>query len=141
MDKFRTIPHAIAENKGKRFCECAHAQAETPTKNAFRHCFETIEDAKRRFTRQKQRLVVVRELKEKQALEANDDGFKDEGENDLFSEASSMSGFSAVSASSKGSRMTRLLDSQCLRPEECRFLLLIRVNVGGSAEREPTESH
>eukprot|EP00794_Sanderia_malayensis_P009518 gene9518-10506_t len=73
---------------------------------AFRHCFETIEDAKRRFTRQKQRLVVVRELKEKQALEANDDGFKDEGENDLFSEASSMSGFSAVSASSKGSRMT-----------------------------------
>eukprot|EP00794_Sanderia_malayensis_P009508 gene9508-10499_t len=79
-----------------------------PVTEAFRDCFETIEDAKRCFTRQKQKLVVVRELKEKQALEANDDGFKDGGENDLFPEASSMSGFSAVSASSKGSRMTDL---------------------------------
>eukprot|EP00794_Sanderia_malayensis_P009520 gene9520-10507_t len=43
-------------------------------------------------------------------MEQMDDGFKDGGENDLFPEASSMSGFSAVSASSKGSRMTRRLN-------------------------------
>ncbi|XP_065059792.1 putative elongator complex protein 1 [Rhopilema esculentum] len=75
----------------------------TALEEAYKHQLEVIHTAKENFIKYKERLAVVRALKEKQHQEVAD-GLREEVENDLFSEASSVTGQSDISATSKGSR-------------------------------------
>jgi len=70
---------------------------------SFQHHNENVCTFREDFVRYKDRLAVVRSLKEKESLEIAD-GLLDEPRNELFSETSSISGQSAMSSSSRGSR-------------------------------------
>ena len=71
----------------------------------YEQAFEKIEGLKEKYEKYEKRLQIVMETKQREQFEIVE-GLRDDVENDLYSDTSSITGQSVTTASSKGSRST-----------------------------------
>ena len=71
----------------------------------YEQAFEKIEGLKEKYEKYEKRLQIVMETKQREQFEIVE-GLRDDVENDLYSDTSSITGQSVTTASSKGTRST-----------------------------------